>query len=169
MSYDSDSKYLVVGEIIGSHGLNGEIKIRPYTSDPYDFLDFEKLKVADKELKIRSVRVHKNTVYLYLERVTKRSTVEKLLKQKVYIHRDEEPELEEDEYYIVDLLGAKVIDKTTNEEIGELVDVKQSGMVDNFEIKISNKTILVPALQEYFEIVNTSLIYADFPKEFFEL
>ena len=127
------------------------------------------MTVKGKTLRILNCRVHADKVFITLERVTKRTTANKLKDEFVFVTRDQASQLEEDEFYIVDLIGAKVV-SPDEELIGTLVDVKQTGVVDNFEIKIGdNKTVLVPALHEYFEIVDESKIYADFPEEFFEL
>ncbi len=165
----NDQDLFQVGEVIGNHGLDGELKIRPYTDKPENFFAFKTVTIRQKTLPVVNCRVHRGKVYLSLARVTKRTTAEKLLGEKVYIFRDQTESPEEDEYFIVDLLGANILEKDTLNKIGTLKDVKQSGVVDNFEIQLEDKTILVPALKEYFEVVDLETIYANIPEEFFEL
>lgn len=164
----SQNDLLLIGEIIGLHGLNGELKVRPFTNNPENFYEFDEVIVKGKTLPIRGIQVHKKIIYLLLERVTKRTTAEKILHEKIYVPKEYADPLEEDEFYIADLLGALVVD-SNGEKIGTLSDVKQSGPVDNFEIQLEEKTILVPALKEYFTIESVNKIIAEIPEEFFEL
>ena len=56
--------------------------------------------------------------------------------------------LEEDEYYICDIIGAKVI-TDTEDEFGTLTDVLQTGTNDVYVVKTKDgKEVLLPVIKE---------------------
>ena len=59
----------LVGKIINTHGIKGNVKIYPYTDDPERFRDLEYLLVGDgfKELKIVDMFIQKGFVYVRFE------------------------------------------------------------------------------------------------------
>ena len=67
-----------------------------------------------------------------------------------------ENDLEEDEYYICDIIGAKVI-TDTEEEFGTLTDVLQTGANDVYVVKTKEgKEVLLPVIKECILDVNVN-------------
>lgn len=67
----------------------------------------------------------------------------------IKIHRDDEPELPEDTYYIVDLIGLEVFSDEGN-KLGVLKEVYPipSGEHDIYVVDTGEKEILLPAIGE---------------------
>ena len=62
--------------------------------------------------------------------------------------RDNAVELEEDEYFIADLIGLSVI-TDEGEELGELTDVLKTGANDVYEVTMSDgREVLIPAIAD---------------------
>ena len=166
---------LTIGKIIGVHGIAGELKVMPITNDPDRFYDLEEVSLIkngqSQQYHVESVRLHKGQVLLALVEVPDRTAAEKLRNYFVEVDRAHAVDLEEDEYFITDLIGMTVYD-TDHAELGKITDVLQTtGPVDTVEIQTPDKKIYVPARLEYFLQVNLrdGAVTADIPQEFFEL
>lgn len=147
-----NQKYFQVGSIITTHGLKGEVKVYPTTEDPKRFEDLKKILLEDGSdyitLSIKSVKYFKNIVILGFKEYSDINQVEKLRGKKLFVSREDAIELYEDEYYIPDLIGIRVIDENGN-DIGVLRDVLETGANDVYIIKTeSEKELLIPAIKE---------------------
>ena len=143
--------YLLIGEIVRPQGIRGEVKVRHYTDDPSRFEELEtvlmeKGKDAYTPIVITGCRVQKEDVFLVLEGVTDRDAAEKLRGIKLYVDRAHARELEEDEVFITDILGATAYD-TQGERLGTLKEVLTPGGVDVFVFDTPRGSLMVPALK----------------------
>lgn len=164
-----NSELLVVGKIIGFHGLKGELKLTPYADYPERFNELESVFIDGKNYKIKSSRILKGKAYITLEGIESRTEAEKYRDHFVEIKKNQSPEPEEDEFFIVDLLNLPVYDETG--QIGILKDILQTtGSVNTFVIETDEKTIYVPALKEYFSVdEDKKKVFAKIPEEYFSL
>ena len=120
---------LKVGVITTTHGVRGEVKVFP-TTDPERFLDLEYV-ILDagremKKLEIRNVKFFKNLVILKFEGIDNINDIEMYKGRDLWVPREEAQELDEDEYYIADLLGMKVL-LEDGSEFGTLKNVMETG------------------------------------------
>lgn len=143
---------LQVGVITTTHGVRGEVKVFPTTDDPARFkklkdviLDNGKVK---KDLEIKSVKFFKNMVILKFKGLDNINDVERFRQAKLLVTRENAVELEEDEYFIADLIGIKVT-SDGGEELGIIKDVLQTGANDVYVIaKENTPDLLVPAIHD---------------------
>lgn len=143
---------LQVGVITTTHGVRGEVKVFPTTDDPARFkklkdviLDNGKVK---KDLEIESVKFFKNMVILKFKDLDNINDVERFRQAKLLVTRENAVELEEDEYFIADLIGIKVT-SDGGEELGIIKDVLQTGANDVYVItKENTPDLLVPAIHD---------------------
>lgn len=130
-------KLVQVGICTQPHGIRGDFEFK--LSSPEDSIldknlqitilplnEKSKLPVTGSVYKIKNIRFG-NKVIVSLEGIADRNLVEEMIPFKVMVDRDDFPETEEDEYYIADLLGLKVLDHITNEELGEVKDFYDNG------------------------------------------
>ena len=145
-------KYLRVGVISSSHGVRGEAKIFPTTDDVQRF---KKLKTcildtgrANKEIHIECVKFFKQMVILKFKEIT---SIDELMPYKgkdLLVTRDQAVKLEENEYFICDLIGLRVV-TDEGEDFGVLTDVIQTGANDVYEVKRPDgKEVLLPVIDE---------------------
>ena len=143
---------LQVGVITSTHGIRGEVKVFPTTDD---VSRFKKLKnvILDNgkehtDLEIESVKFLKNMVILKFKGIDNINDVEKYKKAPLFVNRENAVPLEEDEYFIADLIGLKVV-SDEGEDLGIIADVLQTGANDVYIIKKDNvEALLVPAIHE---------------------
>lgn len=163
---------IIIGKVLGAHGIRGELKVLPLTDDPGRFYELESVYVNDgktvTERDVELVRLHKGRVLLSLEGIGDRNQSEALKDALLEIDRDEAVALEENEYFIEDLIGMTV-QETDGTLIGHVKDVLQtSGTVDTVEIRLQEgRMIYVPARQVYFTAVDleAGVITAAIPEE----
>lgn len=81
------------------------------------------------------------------------SDAEKLKGQELFVHRKHAVELEEDEYFICDLIGIDVYEE--DKLLGQLTDVLETGSNDVYIVQDSNmREILIPALKSVVESID---------------
>ena len=144
------SEYLLIGQVLRPQGIKGLVKVRPDTDDPERFLDLETVFVkqgeAYSEMPVEEISVREDGVYLRLNGAKDRDAAEKQRNLMLYVDRAHAVELGEDETFICDLIGCKVIDLQGN-EIGTVKDVLQPGGNDVYVFKGPLGEVLVPALK----------------------
>ncbi len=152
-------EYIEVGKIVNTHALKGEIKIKSYTNN-------DRFKVGNTlylsndyiEVKIKSHRVKDNFDYIVLEGYEDINLIEPFKNKFLYIKEDQLEELEENEYYIKDLLNLKVYNED-KKYIGIVKRVTEYPSNFMLEIEKEDKKIaLVPFRKEFVLSVSDSII-----------
>ena len=148
-------KEIIIGKIVAPHGVRGDIRILPLTEKPDLFLDLEYLLLeGGKKLTVKNARFQKRMILVTTKEVTSMNEAELLRDKNIYIKAEDLPELEEDEFYVADLVGIPVYD-LEGKQIGTFKDSLSTGSNDGYIIAVPGaKDILVPALKEYFKEIN---------------
>ena len=139
--------YLEAGEIVGTHGVRGEVRVQPWCDSPSQFCSMKTLfwdEQGSKSVKVRA-RVHKNIALVTLDGVT---TVEQAqaLRGKLLYARREDFRLPNDRYFVRDLLGLAVVDAESGETYGTLSDVSQTGANAVYHVQTATGEVLIPAV-----------------------
>lgn len=145
-------QFLRVGVISNTHGIRGEVKVFPTTDDP---TRFKKLKTVildtgreQMTLDITGVKFFKQFVILKFKQFDNINDIERYKGKDLLITREQALPLEEDEYYIVDLVGCTVI-TDEGETLGELTDVITTGANDVYVVETKEgKEVLLPYTKE---------------------
>ena len=142
--------YLLIGEITKPQGVQGELKVRPITCDPYRFEGMKYAYVKDgesyKKVSISVRRVGEDAIFLRMEGVETRNDAETMRGTQLFIDRANAVELDEDSTFICDLMGLKGV-LTDGSEIGRIIDVMQPGGNDVYVFRDRRREVLVPALK----------------------
>lgn len=128
-----------------AQGVKGEVKIRPYSGDPARFLHYGTLVIGGCPFTVRTVSARGGFAYVTLTGVETRNDAETLVGRKVEIDRSMAGELESDEYYVVDLVGCRVL-LSDGRELGTLESVDNYGSADVFTVK-GERTVRFPFLK----------------------
>ena len=143
---------LEIGQIVNTFGIKGEVKVKPFTDDIKRFDKLKKINIeqknSKKEYEIENIKYHKDMVILKLKGIDQIEQAELLRNSYLKIDRNEEEPLEENTYYIVDLLGLSVY---TEEDVllGILDDIYNTGSNDIYVVKDElGKQTLLPAIQD---------------------
>jgi len=151
-------EYLEIGQIVNTNGLKGLLKVKPFTDDITRFEDLETIYIQIKndlvEYKIEDVKYVKNMVLLKLEGIDDINEAEKFRNFYLKINRKDAVPLEENSYFIVDLIGCKVVTEE-GENLGIVDDVFPTGSNDVYVVKNElGKQILLPAIADVIKKVD---------------
>ena len=143
---------LRVGVITTTHGVRGEVKVYPTTDDAERFLELEEIWLdTGKErlpLKIQNVKFFKNMVILKFEGYDDINAVQAWRQKDLLVTREQAVELQEDEYFIGDLIGLHVEDEEGN-ALGVLRDVLETGANDVYLVsRPGEKDLMLPAIKD---------------------
>lgn len=159
-------EYFEIGQIVNTSGLKGLVKVNLFMDDITKIEDFKKILVEkNKELieyEIEEVKYYKNQALIKFKGIDDIDKAETLRNCYIKIHRNDEEELPEDTYYIVDLIGLDVF-SDENEKLGKLKDVFSvpSGNHDIYVVETGEKDLLLPAIGEvikHIDIPNNKII-----------
>lgn len=146
----------LVGKIINTHGIKGNVKIYPYTDDPERFKDLDYLLIGDgfKELKIVDMFIQKGFVYVRFEGYEDINKILDFVNSNVYIYDKDRVKLPEDRYFISDIVNMEVHDME-GKLIGKVTDVIENLANDLFQVqKPSGKIFYLPARKEFIKEIN---------------
>ena len=137
---------LRVGKIVNTHGLKGEVKVIPLTDDPKRYNELDFVIIDGIERKIQGCKYQKDRVIVKIEGINTIEEAEKYKNKYMEIPREFAVPLEEDTYYIADIIGCSVYD-TNGKALGEVYDVIQTKNNDVYWIR-KPKELLIPVLLE---------------------
>jgi 16S rRNA processing protein RimM len=162
--------WLEIGTIVAPQGLRGEMRVYPDSDFPERFEVPGKrwlLRAGEKEpqvveLLLGRIIQGKNIYVIKLAGVDDRNQAEELRGCKLLVPASDRPELGEDEYHVLDLIGLQVFMQESGELVGTVVDVIAAGN-DLLEVKLHNqppttnkqqKTVLIPFVKAIAPVVD---------------
>ena len=152
-----DKKYLECGKIINTHGVRGGIKLESWCDTPQDLASLKRVFLKNGEeyelCKVKKASVFKQFVLFELDGVTDIDAAMALRGKVVYADRDD-LSIDEDAFFIADIIGLPVIDLESGEELGRLTDVLNLGASDLYELQTKNGKKLIPAVPEFIKEVD---------------
>ncbi|MBR3768477.1 MAG: 16S rRNA processing protein RimM [Clostridia bacterium] len=151
--------YLELGQIVGTHGIKGEIRINPWCDSP-DFAKKFKTVYFDskglKSCKIISCRAHGNLILMKLDGIDTIESAQTLRNKVIYIKRAD-ARLPDGTWFIEELIGCEVYDAETQELYGKISDVSETGANDVWHITDENgNEYLIPSIKEVVIEVNVA-------------
>lgn len=155
----ADRDLVLVGKVIKPHGIRGEICVESYADSPALFFGIDAVLLGSgrgkpARFELSAARAHKDRLLLTLKGVGDRNRAEELRGREIFVPESALPELDDDEFYLRDLLGLDVL----------LEDGSRLGVLDNFMETAgqivwsithdSGKEILLPAVSEFLVAVD---------------
>ncbi len=143
-------EYTELGKIVNTHGIKGEVRIYPYTDDMKAALKLKKIYLdsSKEEVLVRSIKVHKNMFIASLDKIDSMEKAEKLKDKMIYKESAKAEDLEEDEYYVSDLIGLEVL-LENGESFGIVKDIISTGANDVYTISTKEHgEVLIPAIKD---------------------
>lgn len=150
-------KLNLVGKIVGTHGIKGEVKIKSDT-------DFNRFTIGNilyiekdnkyEEIIISSHRIHKNYDLVTFNNLKSINDVLQYVNCDVFVDVSDLDELEEDEFYFDDLIGLKIVG-TNYEDLGIVTDIIEVPQGILLEVKTNeNKKALIPYVDEFIKKID---------------
>ena len=143
---------LQVGIISSTHGIRGEVKVFPTTDDANRFKNLKKvyLNTGKEQIpcEVQHVKFFKQFVIVKFKGIDNINDIEMYKGSSLLVDREDAVPLEEDEYYIADLIGMKVV-LEDGSSFGTLTDVMETGANDVYVVENGEgEEILLPAIRE---------------------
>lgn len=126
------SDRIIIGKIIGAHGVRGEVKVFPLTDNVRRFNKLKKCYLTNEngdvkqEFDVRSSRVDRENALVTFEGIDDRDKAMLLKGFFVTVDRADAVKLPKGEFFIVDLIGLKVLDERLG-NLGIINDVYETG------------------------------------------
>lgn len=137
---------MLIGTIVKTVGLKGEMKVNPFSDDLKNLLKLKKVFIDDIEYKIISSRIAGNMWVISLNKIFSVEDAENFCGFEIYIERSDAKSLSEYEYYIADMKNCDVIIDGKN--IGKVVNIDSFGAADVYTVKGIEKMIMFPFLKK---------------------
>lgn len=164
--------FIEIGKIVGAQGLTGEVRIYPSSDFPERFLSPGKRwllspgAIEPKLIELVKGRYleGKGLYVVQIAGVTDRSQAEALRNSVFLVSEHDRPQLEADEFHILDLIGLDVVDQASQTMIGTVINVLSAGN-DLLEVQrnadptsdpASRKTVLIPFVKAIVPVVDLS-------------
>ena len=151
-------KYFEIGQIVNTSGLKGVMKVKPFTDDINRFNSLKTIYIDIKgnlkSFEIEKVYFNKNMVFLKLKGIDTVEEAENYRNYYLKVERNDEEDLNDDSYYIVDIEECEVF--TENEELlGKVTEVFSTGSNDVYVVKMEDgREILLPAIKDVIKNVD---------------
>ncbi len=148
--------FLEAGQIVGTHGVRGEVRVQPWCDSPQQFATFKRLfwdAEGKQPVKLRS-RPHKNIALAMLEGVDTVETAQVLRGRMLYVDR-RDIKLPKGHHLVQDLIGITIVDADTGETYGTLTDVSQTGANAVYHMQTDKGEVLIPAIPSVIISVDT--------------
>ena len=138
---------ICVAVIAGAFGVQGEVRLKSFTSKPEAIADYAPLsdETGTIDYDLRILRPIKNGLAVRLSGVTTKEQADALRGVKLFVPRLRLPQLPDDEYYYSDLVGMAVLD-SGGTELGMIKAVQNHGATDLLEVQCPDHsaTVLLP-------------------------
>ena len=147
-----------IGKVVKPHGVKGKIKVQYYGDDLSQFLRYRKVirpgrKRQPEDLRVVEVAPQPPLLILQLKGIERIEDVRPLVGKEILIRKDVLPDLEEGEYYWVDLLGMEV-ETEEGRRIGTVKEIFPTGANDVYVVEGKRGEIFLPATEEVIKSID---------------
>ena len=129
--FSAPDDLVTVGHVTGAYGIQGWIRVRPYSSEADALLNaktwwLEKSGQPKQDVDVMQSKGHSGDVVARLTGVADRNAAEAMKGTVVSISRKHFPALDDNEFYWVDLIGSAV-ENLQGEQLGVVSDMMDNG------------------------------------------
>jgi len=144
-------EFIRIGKILKSQGNRGAVKVLPLTDFPERFRDMKQVRVKLQDSRpvytIEEIKPHGKFLTIKFKEIVDMNAADKLRGSYLEVTRQEVVPLQDDCYYIFDIVGMSVFDQ--NETfLGRVTDVLQTGANDVYVVETGGRPLLIPALKQ---------------------
>lgn len=151
-------KQLLIGTIVNTHGLKGELKVKPKTHFIEERFSkgntvYLKYNGEMKELQVNQFRIQKDMLLVTFETYFDINLVEAWKGSDLYVDASTLQELDNDEIYYHELYDCEVYDIENNFR-GKVVEVIETGANAVLRIQHEDSTFLLPYVKAFIKEVH---------------
>jgi 16S rRNA processing protein RimM len=122
---------LVVGTIIGTHGIRDELKVLLTTDEPEHLKTIKRVYVGEEQhpRRVLGIRFHERFALMRLKGIPTREAGVAFKGQQVRIAGTDARPLAEGEYYLYQIIGLSAVDES-GQPLGTVTDIMETGAND---------------------------------------
>ena len=136
--------FILVGSIVGLHGLRGYLKVKSFLENPKDIFDFDEYFINKLSFSSILLKFNKKSVFICeLEGVDSIEQAKKFVNTDIFICRSSLPKTDEDEIYLNDLISFNV-ELESGLCLGELVKFYDFGAGPIIGVKQGHTEMMLP-------------------------
>ena len=131
------SKFIVVGEVRGVHGLKGFFKITSFTENPDNLFKFNSFNIGKnyRSINLKKIKVLPNGYIVSCKEVDSREKSELIVGSLIEIESSELPDINDrKKYYFHELINLEVKDEN-EKKLGTVCSVENYGSADLIEVR----------------------------------
>ena len=145
-------KTLTIATVLKPQGIRGEIKVKTLTDSAEDLCNFARVFIDGAEYQVLAVRPAGDCAYLTLRGIADRNAAELLRGKEVVALREDAPELPEDTFYLVDVLGCEVVTEK-GKSMGTIIDITPA-KTDIYVVEGNGKRVTFVAAEGVIEDID---------------
>lgn len=150
------SDYYLIGKLEAVNNQDGYLSVEPFSDFPGRFLDLHSVFIeifgVYKKVLIEESLVSESGILIKFLNFNSDFEAEPLVGSRIFVHESELVELEENSFFIHDLIGCKIF--KGGKFFGILSDVIQLTSNDVYVIDNDGKEYLLPAIKDYIEKID---------------
>ncbi len=161
---------LEIGNIVGTHGLRGDLKVRSKSGDSDLLMSLQEICLSRPNGDMLTLGVmrrvlHKGQVLMRFQGYEAINLAEPLVGSRVLLDEQLLPDLKDDEYYWGQLKGLQVDDRERG-RVGQLEEILSTAAHDTYVVEGPLGEILIPAVQQFVLDVDLEggVIHVDLPE-----
>ncbi len=139
------SKKILIGKIISAFGIKGEVKVISYCQNPLDIEKYDLTNQRNEKIKLTIVskkiigenKAGESIFVARINDINNRNDAERYHQMELFIDKKDLKSTAENEFYFVDLIGLEVLEESSSELIGKVVNVNDFGAGGMIEIEFN--------------------------------
>lgn len=148
-----DPDRVIIAEIFRPRGNRGEVIANSLTDVPGRFETLKRAQVrlsdgSDVSVEIEAAWPHKDQLVLKFAGVDTISDADRFRNSELWVAPSERGKLPEGEYFQSDILGCRLVNEATGEEIGAVTGWQAYGGPPLMELEIEGREVLIPFVPE---------------------
>ncbi len=151
-----NNKSLVpIGSIVKHHGLKGDLKVFLYNEDSETLVSGITFWIKDNNefvpFNLELTKGSKSNFLIKIKDLDNRESCSFLLKKEIYVSRSNFPDINEDEFYINDVIGFDVQNET-GKAYGFLKDILLIASREILLVEYQDKEIMIPNVEDFVKL-----------------
>lgn len=138
---------MIVGRVLGSHGVQGFVRVEPLTDDPGRFASLKQVIVEGRQYAVSAARVSPGRILVKLEGIDTPEAARALRNEYLRVPFAAAAPLPEGAYYHFQLVGLRV-ETTGGEPLGVLAEVLALPANDVYVVRGDRGELLIPAVRD---------------------
>jgi 16S rRNA processing protein RimM len=153
---------IVIGKVVGVHGIRGHLKIISFTANRSDIFNFPLFMKNGEQIKIKLISTQQKCFVVKIDQIGDRSIAEEFIGREILTPRSNLPSVSDNEYYVDELIGLGVQNRS-GETVGTIMAVHNFGAGDIIEIRFTDGvTQMLPFIGKIFvEVTKERVVFKE--------